>query len=76
MLSQTFEEGEELVVGSITTGLSVERINRVEKPLLRLTVDWGAYASFHSKTHAVQRSRHRFELKGCCWGCRPDGKTP
>ena len=38
MWSQPFEEGEELVVGSIATGLSVERSNRVEKPLLQLKV--------------------------------------
>ena len=38
MLLQAFEEGEELVVGSITTGLSVERSNRVENPLLQLKV--------------------------------------
>ena len=38
MWSQAFEEGEELVVGSIATGLSIERSNRVEKPLLQLKV--------------------------------------
>jgi hypothetical protein len=38
LLLQTFEEGEELVVGSIATGLSVERSNRVENPLLQLEV--------------------------------------
>ena len=36
MLSQASEEGEKLVVGPIPTRLSVERCDRVEKPLLQL----------------------------------------
>jgi hypothetical protein len=38
MLSETLEEGEELVVASIATGLSIERRNGVENPLLQLKV--------------------------------------
>jgi hypothetical protein len=38
VLSQAFEEGGELVVRSIAAGLSVERSNRVEKPLFQLKV--------------------------------------
>jgi hypothetical protein len=38
MLLQAIEEGEELVVGSIATGLSVGRNDRVEKPLFQLKV--------------------------------------
>ena len=37
-MSQVSEEGEELVVGSIPPGLSVERCDRVENPLLQLKV--------------------------------------
>ena len=38
MLSQALEESEELVVGSIPTGLSIERCNCIENPLLKLKV--------------------------------------
>ena len=38
MLSQALEESEELVVGSIPTGLSIERCNCIVNPLLKLKV--------------------------------------
>jgi hypothetical protein len=38
VLSQALEESEELVVGSIPTGLSIERCNCIENPLLQLKV--------------------------------------
>ena len=37
-MSEALEEGEELVVGLIATGLSIERSNGVENPLLQLEV--------------------------------------
>ena len=38
MSLQALEESEELVVGSIPPGLSIERCNRIENPLLQLKV--------------------------------------
>src|SRR5215831_11312989 len=61
MLLQAFEEGEELVVGSIATGLSVERSNRVENPLLQLKVgiqiDLGSFGGAGNARCTCRRGR-------------------
>ena len=57
MLSQALEESDELVVGSIPTGLSVERCNCIENPLHPNKPAWSR--STHGQAIALSRTARR-----------------